>query len=207
MREKIIDTAIEEFTKNGLKFTMNDVAKALGISKKTIYTVFESKQDVLMAIADRYARDFTDMRQEIEADTELDTMEKLERLFCAIPTKYYNIGLSRIFELAQKYPKQYKYLMEAVSQGWALAEQYLEKGIREGKIRKDISKPVVMAMIRGTVTCFLESDILYKNGLTYEQGKEEMVQIIMKGIREESLRSRRAYLQTMTGRRITSAGS
>ena len=29
-----------------------------------------------------------------------------------------------------------------------------------------------------------ESDILYKNGLTYEQGKEEMVQIIMKGIRE-----------------------
>ena len=165
MREKIIDTAIEEFTRNGLKFTMNDVAKALGISKKTIYTVFESKQDVLMAIADRYARDFTDMRQEIEADTELDTMEKLERLFCAIPTKY-------------------KYLMEAVSQGWALAEQYLEKGIREGKIRKDISKPVVMAMIRGTVTCFLESDILYKNGLTYEQGKEEMVQIIMKGIRE-----------------------
>ena len=184
MREKIIDTAIEEFTRNGLKFTMNDVAKALGISKKTIYTVFESKQDVLMAIADRYARDFTDMRQEIEADTELDILEKLERLFCAIPTKYYNIGLSRIFELAQKYPKQYKYLMEAVSQGWALAEQYLEKGIREGKIRKDISKPVVMAMIRGTVTCFLESDILYKNGLTYEQGKEEMVQIIMKGIRE-----------------------
>ena len=42
MREKIIDTAIEEFTRNGLKFTMNDVAKALGISKKTIYTVFES---------------------------------------------------------------------------------------------------------------------------------------------------------------------
>lgn len=184
MREKIIDTAIEEFTRNGLKFTMNDVAKALGISKKTIYTVFESKQDVLMAIADRYARDFTDMRQEIEADTELDTLEKLEQLFCAIPTKYYNIGLSRIFELAQKYPKQYKYLMEAVSQGWALAEQYLEKGIREGKIRKNISKPVVMAMIRGTVICFLESDILYKNGLTYEQGKEEMVQIVMKGIRE-----------------------
>ena len=138
MREKIIDTAIEEFTRNGLKFTMNDVAKALGISKKTIYTVFESKQDVLMAIADRYARDFTDMRQEIEADTELDTLEKLERLFCAIPTKYYNIGLSRIFELAQKYPKQYKYLMEAVSQGWALAEQYLEKGIREGKIRPEL---------------------------------------------------------------------
>ena len=140
MREKIIDTAIEEFTKHGSKFTMNDVAKELGISKKTIYTIFESKQDVL-------------------------------------------VGVSRLFEVARKYPKQYRYLMEAVNQGWILAEQYLERGVREGKIRKDISVPVVMAMIRGTVTCFTESDILYKNGLTYEQGKEEMVQIIMKGIR------------------------
>ena len=184
MREKIIDTAIEEFTKNGLKFTMNDVARALGISKKTIYTVFESKQEVLVAIADRYARDFTNMRTEIEQDDSLDTMEKLRRLFCAIPTKYYNIGLSRIFELAQKYPKQYKYLMESVQQGWNLAEQYLERGIQEGKVRKDVSVPVVMAMIRGTVTCFMESDVLYKNGLTYEEGKEKMVQIIMKGIGE-----------------------
>ena len=80
MREKIIDTAIEEFTKNGLKFTMNDVAKALGISKKTIYTVFESKQEVLVAIADRYAGDFTEMREEIEQLSSLsissfDTME------------------------------------------------------------------------------------------------------------------------------------
>ena len=66
MREKIIDTAIEEFTKHGSKFTMNDVAKELGISKKTIYTIFESKQDVLVGIADRYARDFTDMREAIE---------------------------------------------------------------------------------------------------------------------------------------------
>ena len=40
MREKIIDAAIEEFTQNGLKFTMSDLAKKLGISKKTIYTVF-----------------------------------------------------------------------------------------------------------------------------------------------------------------------
>lgn len=111
MREKIIDTAIEEFTKHGSKFTMNDVAKELGISKKTIYTIFESKQDVLVGIADRYARDFTDMREAIEQDDSLDTLEKLERLFCAIPTKYYNIGLSRLFEVARKYPKQYRYLM------------------------------------------------------------------------------------------------
>ena len=44
----LIDATVEEFKQNGLKFTMNDLAKRLGISKKTIYTVFESKQAVLV---------------------------------------------------------------------------------------------------------------------------------------------------------------
>ena len=57
MRDKIIDATVEEFKQNGLKFTMNDLAKHLGISKKTIYTVFESKQAVLVAVSDRYAAD------------------------------------------------------------------------------------------------------------------------------------------------------
>ena len=61
MREKIIDATVEEFKQNGLKFTMNDLAKRLGISKKTIYTVFESKQAVLVAVADRYAADLYSM--------------------------------------------------------------------------------------------------------------------------------------------------
>ena len=46
LKERIVDVAIEEFTLMGLKFTMNDIARQLGISKKTIYTIFDSKKDV-----------------------------------------------------------------------------------------------------------------------------------------------------------------
>ena len=184
MREKIINAAIEAFTEDGLKFTMNDLARKLGISKKTIYTIFESKQDVLLGIGDRYAADFNKMQKELEADDHLGTVEKLEKLLLALPDNYHGIGLSRIYELAEKYPKPYRHLMSAVNQGWSLAETYLKKGMEE-KLIQDISIPVVMAMVEGTVSRFLESDILYKNHLTYEQGKKEMVSILMKGIKAE----------------------
>ena len=82
MREKIIDATVEEFKQNGLKFTMNDLAKRLGISKKTIYTVFESKQAVLVAVADRYAADLNSMQEELEADVSLNVVQKLEKLCC-----------------------------------------------------------------------------------------------------------------------------
>ena len=61
LKERIVDVAIEEFTLMGLKFTMNDIARQLGISKKTIYTIFDSKKDVLEGIADRYSADFRRM--------------------------------------------------------------------------------------------------------------------------------------------------
>ena len=167
MRDKIIDATVEEFKQNGLKFTMNDLAKRLGISKKTIYTVFESKQAVLVAVADRYAADLNSMQEELEVDVSLNVVQKLEKLLCALP---------------EKYPKPYRHLMRSVNNGWEQAEKYLEKGMEEGMIR-EVSIPVVMAMVKGTVYCFMESDILYQNELTYEQAKKEMVEILMKGIK------------------------
>ena len=140
MRDKIIDATVEEFKQNGLKFTMNDLAKRLGISKKTIYTVFESKQAVLVAVADRYAADLNSMQEELEADVSLNVVQKLEKLLCALPEKYYNIGLSRIYELAEKYPKPYRHLMRSVNNGWEQAEKYLEKGMEEGLSLIHISK-------------------------------------------------------------------
>ncbi|MGO4963867.1 TetR/AcrR family transcriptional regulator [Anaerovoracaceae bacterium Sow4_D4] len=181
LKERIVDVAIEEFTLIGLKFTMNDIARQLGISKKTIYTIFDSKKDVLEGIADRYSADFRRMQEDIEADRSLNNKQKFERILLALPAKYYNIGLNRIYELSDKYPKQYKYLMAAVNMGWQIAEKYLRDGIRCGEF-KEVSVPVFMSMVRGTVERFMQSSVLYDNGMTYEQGKQEMVRILMKGI-------------------------
>ena len=82
--------------------------------------------------------------------------------------------------------------MRSVNNGWEQAEKYLEKGMEEGLIR-EVSIPVVMAMVKGTVICFMESDVLYQNELTYEQAKKEMVEILMKGIKEIVRRTRPSW--------------
>lgn len=174
---------MEEFTKNGLKFTMSDVAKNLGISKKTIYTVFESKQALMLGIADKYAADFQIMQDELESNPNLDTVEKVIQILIGLPNRYQNIGLREMYDLADKYPKVYKRLMKTVNDGWKLAESYIVKGIQEDKIRP-VSVPIVMAMVEGTVRKFMDSRILVNNGLSYEQGKEEMIKVIINGIRK-----------------------
>ena len=48
LRERIIMTATEAFTLKGIKcITMDDIAAALGISKRTLYEVFADKESLL----------------------------------------------------------------------------------------------------------------------------------------------------------------
>lgn len=48
LRERIITAATEAFTSQGIKsITMDDIAAALGISKRTLYEVFSDKESLL----------------------------------------------------------------------------------------------------------------------------------------------------------------
>ncbi len=52
LRERIIAAATELFQKSGLRFTVQEVAAALNISKKTIYTVYASTEELLLDMID-----------------------------------------------------------------------------------------------------------------------------------------------------------
>ena len=49
-RKKILDATLRVFNRKGLKFTMDDIAAELSMSKKTIYTVFHNKETLFFQI-------------------------------------------------------------------------------------------------------------------------------------------------------------
>ena len=51
-KEKILEATIKVFNRKGLKFTMDDIASELSMSKKTIYTVFRDKESMFFAMVD-----------------------------------------------------------------------------------------------------------------------------------------------------------
>lgn len=50
MKDQIIKRSITELQNNGLKFSIDEVAKSLKISKKTIYKYFSTKEELAVAI-------------------------------------------------------------------------------------------------------------------------------------------------------------
>ena len=52
IKARIFESALALFREKGIKFTMDDVAKNLGISKKTLYLVVRDKEALLNEMVD-----------------------------------------------------------------------------------------------------------------------------------------------------------
>ena len=84
-RQTILEGTIRAFNRKGLKFTMDDVAKELSMSKKTIYTVFRDKESLFFAMVDYLFDSIKESEQRVLNDESLDTLEKIRKVLGVIP--------------------------------------------------------------------------------------------------------------------------
>ena len=57
MKEKIIELSVAGLQKHGLRFSIDEIARALRISKKTIYKYFPCKEDLADAVYEKFYAD------------------------------------------------------------------------------------------------------------------------------------------------------
>jgi AcrR family transcriptional regulator len=80
-RAELLDCAQGLFLTRGYEqTTVNDVIAAAGLSKGAFYHHFRAKEDLLEAIADRFARASVGFIQDLQADHSLDALQRLNLL-------------------------------------------------------------------------------------------------------------------------------
>ena len=140
MKEEIVKRALNDFIQYGFKtFTMDDLANKMGISKKTLYEYFPSKQDLVDACLD-YALEMSCTNVTTFVQGEGSVIENVYRNQKKVQ-EVFNINSDRpIWELQKYYPKTYERMKSEFAKTDALfIDKLLEKGWQEGLFRKDIN--------------------------------------------------------------------
>ncbi len=181
VKERILEATISVFNQKGLKFTMDDIAKELAMSKKTIYTVFRDKESLFYSMVDYCFDKIKDSEQEVLRDKTLDTKERLRKLLGVLPDGYKDVDFRQLYLLKDRYPKIYKKVEERLENGWETTISLIEQGIEEGVFRP-VHIQVVKTMFEATLEQFFQRDILILNGISYSDALEEVVSILMQGI-------------------------
>ena len=148
-REKILFAAYELFFRYGIKsVTMDDIAKHLSISKKTIYLSFQDKDEVVHTLMEQVL-----LKDQAEFITiAKNTSNVVEEVF--VMMKKMNGILNTInpnifYDLKKYHPKTWslfhKFRMEFVVNCVVVS---LEKGKKDGLVRLDINSNI-LAKLRG----------------------------------------------------------
>ena len=81
--DKILEATIKVFNQKGLKFTMDDIATELGMSKKTIYATFRDKESMFLGMVDYCFDRIKIQKQLVLEDETLSTVEKIRKVLGA----------------------------------------------------------------------------------------------------------------------------
>lgn len=181
LQEQILEETLKIFNEKGLKFTMDDIAHDLGISKKTIYTVFQTKEQLFLTMVDYIFDGIKESEQQVMGNDELDVISKIRSIFKVMPERYSEIDFRQLYQLKDKYPKIYKKVEKRLETGWENTIALLEQGMEQGVIR-NVHIPIVKMMLESTLEQFFQRDVLVANHMTYQEALDEVVDIIMDGI-------------------------
>ena len=181
-KARMIESVIKQYREKGIKFTMDDVANDLHMSKKTIYKYYKDKDSMLIDAVNEFFDTVKKAEDIILKDDELDYYEKLRRVLSAMPNQYDGMEFGQLYMTKEKHPKVYECIARRLESGWEPTIRLLEEGIASGKLR-NFSIPIMKTMMETTLEQFFQKDVLVKNDIPYNTALNEVVDILINGIR------------------------
>lgn len=180
-KQKIIRGGLQVFQEKRAKFTMDDLAKKIGMSKKTIYVIFRDKEAVLVHMVDYVFNAIQEEEEQFLADESLSTVEKFRKVLGAMPENYSDYDFTKVYMMKDRFPKAYARMNERLEGGWEITFKALQNGIDEGVFRP-VNFTVFKLIYSAAVERFLNSAELDEDHVSYMDALNQLVDMLIDGI-------------------------
>lgn len=143
-KQRILNAAYELFLRFGIKsVTMDDIAKHLAMSKKTIYQFFRDKDEVVHSLMQQKIaedeRDFTAI-----AEKSAHVVEEVFNCMHQMHAIFSQVNPNIFYDLQKYHPKSWElFLTFKISFVIRQVEQSLERGKKDGYVREDVNSTIL----------------------------------------------------------------
>lgn len=179
-KNQIIEEAIKLFKESGVKFTMDELSRGLGISKKTIYKYYTDKEELLCDMVE-YVFDRIKRAEAESYALELSTADRIRGVLGAFPEILEGFDYNELSENSQKYPKAAALISKRLSGGWERTRELLNQGMEEGIVR-NVNLDIFQLMYEASMEKFLFTDSLKKMHVNNKSALMTMVDIMLEGV-------------------------
>jgi AcrR family transcriptional regulator len=193
VRQRILTAARQHFFAQGFRtVTMDDLARAMGMSKKTLYAQFPSKRALLEAVILEKFRAVEADLNPISSAAPADFAAALHRLLACIQRHLDEIRPPFLRDVQREAPDLFE-MVEGRRR--KLIQRHLgrllAKGRRQGLVRKDVPLHLVMEILLAAVRAIINPTRLLELRLTPERGMTAVMSVILHGGLTRQGRSKR----------------
>ncbi len=193
MAERIVAAARQHFLTHGFRrVTMDDLARELGISKKTLYASFPSKMALLEAVLVDKFRSVEKDLSGITSTRSPDVLASLRRLLACMQHHTDEIKPPFVRDMRRESPETFH--MVEVRRRDVIQRHFgtvLSQGRKAGIIRKDISTGLILEILLSAVQVIMNPSRILELGLTPTSGYHAIVTVVLEGVITDSGRRKR----------------
>lgn len=179
----ILEQSRELFTKYGIRsISMDDIARELGVSKKTLYLHVKNKADLLDKLFKKVQTDFVIAVNHV-CSQGMNAIDELLEVSKLVNREFMKYNPSTVFDLQKYYPEVFNnHIIEEKEYTYSMILQNLEKGISEGIYRDDQDIQLVANLYIQKVESIHDEKFLSQANITMEQIFEVMFENHIRGI-------------------------
>ncbi|MCG8454606.1 MAG: TetR/AcrR family transcriptional regulator [Spirochaetales bacterium] len=131
-RTVIVNHTINLFNERGIRFSVDDLAKRIKMSKKTLYKEFGSKENLITEVVKSLFSSIRSQEKTILANERRDIVERLKDILCLFPTQ--QINFAHMADIQLVYPQVYKLILSELQDNWENTLTVLEMAIQQERI-------------------------------------------------------------------------
>ena len=182
LKERIIENASSLFFQKGVKsMTMSDIANELGISKRTLYEVFQDKEDLLENCICSHIEK-ADKSIHILADSSEDVIDTVMRIYARSLDEMRMINRSVMHDLKKYHSRLYKKVEESQRENATVLLPLLEKGVKQGLIRSDINFEIILWLVKSQFKALMSDEYFPSDKYSLNDFIQAIILNFMRGI-------------------------
>lgn len=142
LRDRILDTAMKLFVERGIRAVkMDDVSHALSISKRTLYELFDNKEQVLLEGVKKYRKKrHEEFMKEVERSK--DVMDIILYIY-RIKMEEFKLVNPNFYSDLARYPIILSYIERNHDEQHKQFMDFMHRGIGEGYFRGDLDYDLI----------------------------------------------------------------
>lgn len=184
-RARIVAAAERLFIEHGFsRVTMDEIASALGMSKKTLYRHFQSKEELCSAAVDALFTELDEALRRIVEDDSLPFEQRLAQYFSEISVAFEKARGPLLRDLMRDAPDLYQRVVTERKEIVKRRTRALFKdGMRDGALRNDVPDRFIVALIMVISEHLIHPDRLAELQMSPRQAFERSISVILDGLR------------------------